>query len=101
MLFHVTWQNRDASEQEMRRSLTVFAAWQPPPEARFLSFYGTVDGHGGVAIIEADSAQALARATAPWVPWLAFTVTPIVPMEEMAGIAAEAIAFRESVEGAA
>src|SRR5262249_61056763 len=51
----------------------------------------------GVALIEAESADALARTTAPWTPWLRFTTNPIVPIEESAAIAGEAVAFRDSV----
>jgi hypothetical protein len=98
MLFHVTWEFSDNSEEDTRRSLAVFAAWQPPAGAEFKGFYGSADGRGGVAIIEADSAATLARTTAPWTPWLRFTVTPIVPIEESSAIAVEAIAFRDTVE---
>ena len=51
----------------------------------------------GVALIEAESAAALARTTAPWAPWLRFTTNPIVPIEESSTIAGEAVAFRDSV----
>ena len=97
MLFHVTWQFVDASEEAERRSLAVFAKWQPPAGAEFKGFYGFADGGGGIAIIEADSAATLARTTAPWTPWLRFTTTPIVPIEESTAIAGEAVAFRDSV----
>jgi hypothetical protein len=97
MLFHVTWQFVDTSEDGNRRSLAVFEKWQPPAGADFQGFYGFADGSGGVAIIEADSAATLARTTAPWTPWLRFTATPIVPIEESAGIAGEAVGFRDSV----
>jgi Protein of unknown function (DUF3303) len=98
MLFHVTWEFSDTTEEGDRRSLAVFAAWQPPAGAEFKGFYGTADGRGGVAIIEADSAATLARTTAPWTPWLRFTVTPIVPIEEATMIAGEAVAFRDTVK---
>jgi Protein of unknown function (DUF3303) len=98
MLFHVTWEFSDTSEAGERRSLAVFAAWQPPEGAEFKGFYGTADGRGGVAIIEADSAATLTRTTAPWTPWLRFTVTPIVPIEESTAIAGEAIGFRDTVQ---
>lgn len=98
MLFHVTWEFSDTSEDGGRRSLAVFAAWQPPAGAEFKGFYGTADGRGGVAIIEADSAAALMRTTEPWTPWLSFTVTPIIPIEESTAIANEAVAFRDSVK---
>jgi hypothetical protein len=97
MLFHVTWQFIDTSEEGTRRSLAVFAQWQPPSGAEFKGFYGHADGTGGVAIIEADSVATLARTTAPWTPWLRFTMTPIVPIEESSAIAGEAVAFRDSV----
>jgi hypothetical protein len=49
------------------------------------------------AIIEAHSAATLARTTAPFTPWLRFTATAIVPIEEAAGIGGEGVAFRDSV----
>jgi hypothetical protein len=97
MLFHVTWQFIDTSEAGQKRSLAVFAKWQPPAGAEFQGFYGFADGTGGVAIVEADTAQTLTRTTDPWTPWLRFTVTPIVPIEEATTIANEAVAFRDSV----
>jgi hypothetical protein len=97
MLFHVMWTFTDQSEESERRSLDVFGNWQPPAGADFKGFYGFADGSGGVAIIEADSAATLARTTAPWVPWLAFTITPVLPIEEATAIAGEAITFRDSV----
>jgi hypothetical protein len=30
MLFHVSWDYTDTSEEGERRGLKVFAAWQPP-----------------------------------------------------------------------
>ena len=75
MLFHVTWAFIDTSEEGQRRSLDVFAACQPPAGAEFKGFYRMTDGSGGVAILEVDSAQTLARTA----------------------IAHEATAFRDSV----
>jgi hypothetical protein len=97
MLFHVLWQFTDQTEESERRSLGVFANWQPPEGADFQGFYGFADGTGGVALIEVDSAATLARTIAPWTPWMSFTVTPIVPIEESSVIANEGIAFRDSV----
>ena len=97
MLFHVTWRFIDTSEAGQKRSLAVFAGWQPPAGAEFQGFYGFADGTGGVAILEADSAQTLARTTDPWTPWMRFEVTPILPIEEATAIANEAVAFRDSV----
>lgn len=97
MLFHLMWAFTDQTEEAEKRSLSVFQQWQPPAGAEFKGFYGFADGTGGVAIVEADSAATLARTTAPWTPWLSFTVTPILPIEEAAAIGGEAVAFRDSV----
>ena len=97
MLFHVSWEFIDTTEAGTARSLNVFAGWQPPAGAEFKGFYGFADGRGGVALIEADSAATLTRTTAPWTPWLRFSVTPIVPIEEASAISGEAVAFRASV----
>ncbi|MET0627406.1 MAG: DUF3303 family protein [Acidimicrobiia bacterium] len=95
MLFHVIFEFTDQTEEGERRSLGMFAGWEPPKEAEFHGFYGFVDGTGGVAIIEADSAATLARVTGLWTPWMRFTVTPILPIEESAMIGAEAVAYRD------
>jgi hypothetical protein len=97
MLFHVTWDNIDNSDDAQRGGLAMLGKWQPPAGAEFKGFYNFVDGSGGVAIVEADSAATLARTMAPWTTRLSFTVTPILPVEEASAISAEAIAFRDSV----
>jgi hypothetical protein len=97
VLFHVTWQVISPSEDGERRSLAVFAKWQPPAGAQFQGFYAFADGTGGVAIIEVDSAATLAETIAPWTPWLRFTTTPILPIEESTAINHGGIAFRDSV----
>lgn len=97
MLFHVTWEFIDTSEEGIRRSLAVFSKWQPPAGAEFKAFYGFADGRGGVALIEADSAATISRTTATWAPWLRFAMTPIVPIEESSAIAGEAVTYRDSV----
>jgi hypothetical protein len=98
VLFHVSWEFIDPSEQGSRRSLTVLSQWQPPAGAEFKGFYGYAGGNGGFAIIEVDSAATLSRTTAPWAPWLRFTVNPILPIEESSAIGGEAVAFRDSVK---
>lgn len=97
MLFHVTWQFVDTSEGGIQRSLTVFSQWQPPAGAEFQGFYGFADGTGGFALVEVESAAALARTTSPWTPWLRFTATPVLPIEESSAIGGEGVAFRASV----
>jgi len=97
MLFHVSWDFINTTEDGIRRSLAVFEKWQPEG-VEFKGFFGFADGTGGVALIEADSVSALAKTTAPWTPWLRFTVKPILPVEESSAIALEAMAFRDSVK---
>jgi hypothetical protein len=97
MLFHLTWEFIDTSEEGEKRSLDVFSHWQPPAGVEFRGFYGFADNSGGVAIIEVDSLATLTRTTAPFSPWIRFAATPILPIEEAAAIAGEAIAFRESI----
>ena len=46
MLFHVTWDFIDTSEKGQRRSLAVFAKWQPPAGVEFQGFYGFAGGGG-------------------------------------------------------
>jgi hypothetical protein len=98
MLFQVVWEFTDQSEEAEKRSLAVFAGWQPPPGAEFHGFYGFADGSGGVAILEVDSAETLARTTGPFLPWMTFTTTAIVPIEQATSIAGESISFRDSVQ---
>ena len=97
MQFHVEWEFIDTAEEAEKRSLQVFSQWAPQEGAHFQAFYAFADNSGGFAIIETDSAAILAQTTAPWGPWLRFTIRPIVPVEEATPIVAEAIAFRDSV----
>jgi len=43
------------------------------------------------------SAETLARTTAPFTAWLHFSATPILPIQDSARIAGEALAFVQSV----
>jgi Protein of unknown function (DUF3303) len=61
MLFHVTWEFIDTRDESERQGLAMFGKWQPPAGGDFKGFYGFVDGTGGVAIVEADSASKIAR----------------------------------------
>jgi hypothetical protein len=93
MLFLVTWDFSDASEEAQARTLRLFSKWQSGP-ATFQGFYRFADGAGGVAIVEAADAATMARTLAPWTPWLSFETRPVLPVQESAAISAEAIAWR-------
>lgn len=99
MLFHTTWEFKDNSEEEIQRNLAFFSQWKPPEGFEIKGFYGFADGSGGVSIVEADSAATIARAASAFTPWLRFTTTPILPVEESAAIASEAAAARASFSG--
>jgi hypothetical protein len=96
MLFLVTWEFIDNSEEGQARTLQLFSKWQPGP-ALFQGFYGFADNSGGCAIVEAATAQDLARTTSPWTPWLSFETRPILPVQESAAIGGEAIALRAAM----
>ena len=96
MLFHAEWEFTDRSEEGQKRSLAVFSRWQPPEGTDFQAFYGYGDGTGGFAIVEADSAAALAQAVAPFTPWLHFTTKVILPVQDAAAIAGSGMAFRDA-----
>jgi hypothetical protein len=93
MLFHLTWEFADNSEEGQARTLELFSKWQPGP-GQFQGFYGFADGTGGVALVEAASAADLARTVAPWTPWLEFDARVILPIQEAAQISGEAAAWR-------
>ena len=95
MLFQITWEFIDNTEEGQKRSLGVFARWQPGP-AQFQGFYGYADGTGGMAIVETSNAADLAKTLAPWTPWLTFDVKVLLPIQESAEIGNEAIAFRDA-----
>ena len=63
-------------------ALKLFANWKPPAGFDFKEFYDYVDGNGGIAIVEATSAEVMLEAFAPWAVFFEFTVRPIVPTEK-------------------
>lgn len=100
MLFHTTWEfHTSNSEEAIQRNLAFFSQWKPPDGFEFKGFWGYADGSGGVAIVETDSAATIAKATAPFTPWLRFSTAPILPVEEASAIAGEAAAARASFSG--
>jgi len=98
MLFAITWTNRaGATEETDKRILQLFEKWQPPAGLDFKGFYDYADGNGGIAIIEASSAEVILEATAPWSTYLNFTIRPIVPTDKSPAILAKAMAWRDSI----
>ena len=97
MLFHVTWEFIDMTEDSERRHRRGLRAVAAARRSRLPGLLQRADYSGGMAILEVDSPATLARTMAPWLPWLRFTATPIEPVEPTIAMRAEAIAFRDSV----
>lgn len=96
MRFVISWELTETrSDADQARIIALFSKWQPPVELSEWS--GFVDGDGGFAIAEASDANTLAQITAPWTPWLRFSIRPIQPIQQTAESMQEAIEFRHSV----
>lgn len=95
MLFYIGWKPRAGQgTQESEAGLEVFSRWQPPAGLEFKAMYGRADA-GGFCICEADSAETLLEAMAPWAgAYLDYDVTPIVEIDKAVEIQNKAIAFR-------
>ena len=96
MRFLITWSIGGESEAEQARILALFGKWQPAIELREWS--GFADGDGGMCIAETDDAALLAAVTAPWTPWLTFSIRPLIPIEQTAAVMSEAAAFWSTVD---
>jgi Protein of unknown function (DUF3303) len=98
MLFAVSWVNRGSgSEDTDKRTLKLFTNWRPPAGVEFKAFYDYADASGGVALIEASSAEGLLETMAPWATFFNFTCRPVVATEQSAGIFQKALSWRDSV----
>jgi hypothetical protein len=98
VLFHVTYTPRPGwSETLEKRTLAVFTQWQPPAGYEFKALYDYADGDGGVAIVEAASAEAILEAQSVFSAYFEFRARPIVDAEKAVGILQKALAWRDSV----
>jgi hypothetical protein len=60
--------------------------------------YDYADGTGGIAIVDAASAEALLEAVAPWATFFDFNAKPIVSVEVSTPIIEKSIAWRDSLK---
>jgi uncharacterized protein DUF3303 len=98
MLFAISWSNRaGATEETEKRSLKLFKNWQPPAGLDFKGFYDYADANGGIAIAEANSAETILEAIAPWGTFFNFSIRPIVPTDKSPAIIEKALAWRDSI----
>ena len=99
MLFAVHYANRSHGDEARDKRVTkMLAAWKPPTGFEMKSWYDYADGSGGVAIVDAASAEALMEAVAPWATFSDFSAKPIVSVEVSTPIYDRAIAWRDSVK---
>jgi hypothetical protein len=94
-LVNFAWRPGAGSEADQARILSLFAKWQPPLELHEWS--GFADGSGGMAIVETEDVDVLAGVSAPWTPWLDYTVRALVPIEQFGAVMSDAASFRSSV----
>ena len=98
MLFAVIYTARgNSSEESEKRSLQLFANWTPPAGFEFKSHYSFADGTGGIAIVDAQSAEAVLEAHAPWGPFFNYRTVPVVDVEASIPIFDTSNAWRDSV----
>jgi hypothetical protein len=98
MLFAVTYTPRSGwSEEREKRTLALFTNWQPPAGYEFKALYDYADADGGIALVEASSAEVLFEAHAVFAGHLEFRVRPVVPSEVAVPLMQKAIAWRDSV----
>ena len=98
MLFALAFAPRSGlSEERDKRMHKLFSNWKPPDGAEFKGLYDYADGNGGIAIVEATSAEVMFETTAPWAAFLEFTIRPLVPAERSTPILAKAYAWRDSI----
>lgn len=96
MLFHTTFKAKAGFTHEaQKRTLELWAKWQPPKGFELKAFYMAADGRG-FTIAEAETAEAAYEANAPWLIFFDWDLVPIVEIEKAVGITQKAIAFRES-----
>lgn len=80
MLFAAIYTARNPTEDSERRSLQLFASWQPPFEFKY--HWSRADGRGGISIFEADDAAVVLEGVAPFSAFFDFDVVPIVDIEQ-------------------
>lgn len=58
MLFALSWVPTSGSTEERdKRTLKLFSNWTPPASVEFKGFHDFADANGGIAIVEAASAE--------------------------------------------
>ena len=98
MLFGVTYEPRPGGgEQRQERALQAYNEWTPPESVTFHAHYVRADGNGGILIADAETAGAVAEATATFSPFFEFEVFPVVEVDEAISIIKRGMEQREAL----
>ncbi len=84
-----------ATEESQKRSLQLFASWNPPFE--FRAHYARADGRGGVAVFEADDPAVVMEGILPFTPFFDFDVAPAVDIQAAVPVFQRVNDWRDSV----
>ena len=95
MLFVAIYRPRQPTEESEKRSLALFASWEPP--FTFTAHWARADGNGGVAIFEADDAAVVLEGIEPFTPFFDFELSPVVEIMDAVPIFMKMNAWRDSV----
>jgi hypothetical protein len=85
------------NEASVARLLEVFSKWTPSSDVTIHQFVARIDGEGGFAVAEADDPASAARDFAKFVPYLEYSVYPVLDIAEGAGLLAEGVEWRKSI----
>jgi hypothetical protein len=85
------------NEAVAKRGVAMFSNWTPPAGITFDQFVGRLDGAGGFAVVESDSAADLLEGVSKFAPFNEFQLYPVVDIEEWIRAASAGIEFRESI----
>ena len=98
MKYVISWETRPGiTEEASMRSWAVFSKWTPQRPDTFKEFLGRLDGNGGFAVVDTDDPTQIAKDTAPFTPFIEFHVYPCLEIADQAAMAADGIAFLQSV----
>lgn len=97
MLFAAIYRTKESlDEDRSSRALRLFQAWQPPLE--FKAHLSRVDGNGGVALVESESAMKILEAIQPFTPYFKFEVVPVVDIKEAVPVMDSINKWRQSIK---
>jgi len=98
MKYVVSWEARPSvTEEDARRSLTVFSKWSPSHPEHFHAFLARIDGRGGFAVVETDDPSLVLRDTALFSAFFDFSVYPVMEIADSTAIEMETVEHLRSI----